>query len=303
MLTKKVYDISTSEYDGDADKCYCHILDIPIGRDTEAIYINTVNIVLDVFYVYAWRTGNTFRFLISSDGTNVSVGNGYLNQGLKEDVIAYKKTDKNIELYVKAYMKDSIVYANIVSCSGSCYFEPVQYSGFVSKNDLTIVSFDNANKFKDSKVFNSNISDVNINSKNGKTAINNNLFNDATLVSSSIKNSYIFDDWIEDKEKDFEIELPMYSSSYYRTYYIHIFFRSSYRLVVATSTRILLDKNMIIDTETVSVKLSDDSTKEIECVKSTSFPYDVIQNNERLTLHFNAGAGYSRVLVKIDVCI
>ena len=302
MLTKKVYDISTSEYDGDANKCYCHILDIPIGRDTETIYINSINIVLDVFYVCAWRTGNSFRFLISSDGENIFVGNGYLDQELKEDVLAYKKTDKNIELYVRAYVQNSMVYANIVSCSRPCYFEPVQYSEFVSKNDLTIVSFNNANKFKNSKVFNSNISDTNINSKNGRTTINNNSFDDAILESCSIKNSYMFDDWINNTEKDFEIELPMYASSY-RTYYIHIFYRNTYRLIISTSTQILLDKNMIINTEKVSVKLSDDSTKEIECVKSTSFPYNVIQNNERLTLHFNSGAGYSRVLVKIDVCL
>lgn len=302
MLTKKVYDISTSEYDGDANKCYCRILDIPINRDTETIYTNSINIVLDVFYVYAWRTGNSFRFLISTDGNNIFVGNGYLDQELKEDVLAYKKTDKNIELYVRAYTQDTIVYANIVSCSSPCYFEPVQYSKFVSKDDLTIISFNNANKFKNSKVFNSNISDTNINVESGKTTINNNSFNNAKLSNCSIYDSHMFSDWINNTEKDFEIELPNYNSGY-RMYYIHIFFRNTYRLIISNSTQILLDKNMIINTERVSVKLSDDSTKEIECVKSTSFPYNVIQNNERLTLHFNNGAGYSRVLVKIDMCV
>lgn len=302
MLTKKVYDISTSEYDGDANKCYCHILDIPIGRDAETIYINSINIVLDVFYVYAWRTGNSFRFLISTDGKNIFVGNGYLDQELKEDILAYKITDKNIELYVRAYVQNSMVYANIVSCSSPCYFEPVQYSEFVSKDDLTIVSFNNANKFKNSKIFNSNISDTNINVKNGRTTINDNSFYGVILEGCSISNSYMFDDWINNTEKDFEIELPQYYSGY-RRYYIHIFYGKTYRLIISSSTQILLDKNMIINTEKVSVKLSDDSTKEIECVKSTSFPYNVIQNNERLILHFNNGAGYSRVLVKIDICL
>lgn len=303
MLTKKVYDINTSEYDGDTNKCYSHILDIPIGRDAEVIYINSVNIILDVFYVCAWRTGKSFRFLISTDGKNIFVGNGYLDQELIEGILAYKITNKNIELYVRGYVQNSNVYANIVSCSRPCYFEPVQYSGFVSKDDLTIVSFDNANKFKNSKVFNSNISDTNINVKNGTTTINDNSFRGVILDGCNIQDSYMFKYWINNTEKDFEIELPQYSSNYPRMYYIHVFFNKTYRLIVSNATQILLDKNMIINTEKVSVKLSDDSTKEIECIKSTSFPYNVIQNNERLTLHFNSGAGYYKVLVKIDVCL
>jgi hypothetical protein len=118
---------------------YAKVMTIP---RLSFVYINTFNMIFEVYYISAWSTPIIEKYGVSLTDTNIRLTK-FPQLGIAEnnllDNVGYVVNDKDIDIYVKSNVKDACIYINVLGVTPTDISIKHDYANFVSTQPDNIV--------------------------------------------------------------------------------------------------------------------------------------------------------------------
>lgn len=141
----KKYDIYTSEM-RNLTVGYAKILEFPVNRYGSEYYINTFNMIIDIYWVTAYSNNPTWAkysiALASASSLRVFQLNERLEGTMIENSLAYVVNSENntLDVYVKNITQWSCVYVSIDGAQMEPLFNIIQSGDYISPDDFELLN-------------------------------------------------------------------------------------------------------------------------------------------------------------------
>ncbi len=135
------YHIVTSDNRDGAGK-YAKILEIPVNRPYSQYYINTWNMVLDVYWISAWANPTWAKYSITlagADSLMIYQLDTRMEGTMISEPLAYVVKDDVIEVYVKGTLAYANVYACVCGTVSALHGCIVNYAPFIDISEMNPV--------------------------------------------------------------------------------------------------------------------------------------------------------------------